>query len=85
LVGEKIEAKFGEFSDQFLGAMKMEDAQCLETEEKVTVLEEKIASLNASNTILAVMVTSLQTHIGELEDVIMEDSDAEGDVVELLE
>jgi hypothetical protein len=85
LVGEKIKAKFGEFSDQFLGTMKMEDAWCLETGEKVTVLEEKITSLNASNTILAVMATSLQTHIGELEDVIMEDSDAEGDVVELLE
>jgi hypothetical protein len=51
-------------------------------EGKVTVLEEKLSSLTASNTILAVIVTSLQTHMGELEDIVMEDSNAEGDVVE---
>jgi hypothetical protein len=73
LVGEKFEVKFGEFSDQFLEAMEIEDGHQV-------ALEERVSSLEGIAALLSTLLTSVQTHVQELEDAVMEELDAKGDV-----
>jgi hypothetical protein len=88
LVGEKIEGKFREISSQFLEAMEEEEACLVFLEGKVWELEGKLETSHATNILLASLITSIQSRVGELEDVVMEDVeklDAEGEIVESLD
>lgn len=73
LVGEKFEVKLGEFSDQFLGTMEIEDG-------RQVALEERVSSLEGIAALLSTLLTSVQTYVQELEDAVMEELDATGDV-----
>jgi chromosome segregation ATPase len=84
LVREKIEAKFREFSEEFMGAIEIEEAHKVALEAKVSSLEENLEHTLSHVTNLAALVLSIQAQVGDLEDSIMEDSndDAEGEVLE---
>ena len=86
LVGEKIEVKFRELSKQFMEVMEAEDAHWEVLGMKVTSLEEQLEHSLGVVARLAGLVTSVQAWVGDLEDVVMEESDddAEGDVMSLL-
>jgi hypothetical protein len=73
LVGEKIEAKFGEFSNEFLEVMGIEDTCWSALEERVTALEGIVALFTG-------LLSSVQQCVRELEDAMLEESDAEEDV-----
>jgi hypothetical protein len=75
LVGEKIEARVGEMTSDWLEAMEIEERQRKDLEGKVVFLEEKIVNcLNYQQDTVA-LVLSLQGRIAELEDAMIEDSD----------
>jgi hypothetical protein len=76
LVGEKIKVKFGEFSQQFMEAMEVEDVHKEAMEAKIVELEGKLETSHATNVLLAHLITSVQSRVGDLED-----SDTEGEVV----
>jgi hypothetical protein len=70
LIGEKIEAKFGEFSNKFLEVMGIEDTCWSALEERVTALEGIVALFTG-------LLSSVQQCVGELEDAMLEESDAD--------
>jgi chromosome segregation ATPase len=75
LVGEKIEARVGEMTSDWLEAMEVEERRRKDLEAKVAFLEEKILNcLNYQQDTVA-LTLSLQGRIMELEDAVMEESD----------
>ena len=70
---EKIEAKFGEFSNDFLEAMETKDT-------RRTALEERVTSLEGIATLLSGLLSAVWRCVGELEDMVMEEPDTEGDM-----
>ena len=84
LTGQKIDAKFGEFSSDFMEAMEIEETWRKDLETKVASLEERLEATLAHMANLAALLLSVQTHLGEVEDAVMadsEDDDAKGDEV----
>ena len=75
LVGQKIDAKFGEFSAEFLEVMEIEDNQRNTLEERVLTLEQRLWDM-------VMLLSSLNTQVMELEDSVMEEADAKGEEVE---
>ena len=75
LVGQKFDAKFGEFSTEFLEAMEIKDNQRNALEERVLTLEQRLRDM-------VMLLSSLNTWVMELEDSVMEEADTEGEEVE---
>jgi hypothetical protein len=75
LVGEKIDAKMGEFSSNLIEALEIEENRRKDLEAKVAFLEEKpINSLNHTADLVR-LVVSVQSRVLELEDAVMEESE----------
>jgi hypothetical protein len=81
LVGEKIEAKFSDFSDQFMEAVCAEETRRVALEEKVAFLEEKLTDSLLRSADLVNLVLTLQGRVAEVEDAVMEESEGGEEVV----
>jgi chromosome segregation ATPase len=81
LVGEKIEVKFSDFSDQFMEAVEAEESRRVALEEKVAFLEEKLTDSLLRSADLVNLVLALQGRIAEVEDAVMEESEGGEEVV----
>jgi chromosome segregation ATPase len=78
LIRQKIDAKFGEFSSDFMEAMEIEENQRKALEEKVAFLEEKLTDSFLRMSDLTNLVLSLQSRVSEVEDAVMEKSEDDG-------
>jgi chromosome segregation ATPase len=78
LVGERIDAKFGEFSSDFMEAVEIKENRRKDLEGKVAFLEEKVVNCLTHQADLVALVLSLQGCMSEVEDAMMEESE-EGD------
>jgi chromosome segregation ATPase len=76
LVGQKIDAKMGEFSSDLMEALEIEENWRKELEAKVAFLEEKLVNSLTHMTNLTSLVVSVQTHVAE--DAVMEESEDDG-------
>jgi hypothetical protein len=80
LVGQKINSKFGEFAADFMESMEIEENWRKELEAKVASLEERLEHTLAHVANLAALTLSVQSQVGDLEDMVMDElDDAEGD------
>ena len=70
LVGQKIDAKFGEFSADFLELMEIEENWRKDLEVKVATLEERLRDT-------IILLSSLNNQVMELEDSVMEDRESD--------
>jgi hypothetical protein len=48
----------------------------------VVLTENRLETMNTANVLLDHLITSLQSCVSEVEDTVMEESDAEGEVVD---
>jgi hypothetical protein len=78
LVGQKIDSKFGEFSSDFMEAMEIEENRRKDLEAKVAFLEEKLTDSFLCMSNLTNLVLNLQSHVLEVEDAVMEESEDDG-------
>jgi hypothetical protein len=83
LVGQKIDAKMGEFSSDLMEALEIEENWRKDLEGKVAFLEEKLVNSLTHTADLVALVLSIQSRVMELEDAVMEES-KEGDGGEVL-
>ena len=77
LVGQKIDAKFREFTSNFMESMEIEET-CREA------LEKKVDNLEGALATLTKLLSQAQGCTDKLEDAVMEESeeeDAEGDIL----
>jgi hypothetical protein len=81
LVGQKIDAKFGEFSSDFMEAMEIKENRRKDLEAKVAFLEEKLTDSFLHMSDLTNLVLSLQSRVSEVEDAVMEESEEDGQEV----
>jgi hypothetical protein len=81
LVGEKIEARVGEMTSDWLEAMEIEEQRRKDLEGKVAFLEEKILNCLSYQQDTVALALSLQGRIVELEDAMVEDSETAADEV----
>jgi hypothetical protein len=81
LVGEKIDSKFSDFSDEFLEAVASEEARRVALEAKVAFLEEKLTDSLLRSSDLVNLMLALQSHVSEVEDAVMEESEEGGQEV----
>jgi hypothetical protein len=77
-VGQKIDAKMGEFSSDLMEALEIEENRRKDLEAKVTFLEEKLFNSLTHMANLTTLILSVQTRVVEVEDAVMEESE-EGD------
>ena len=73
LVSQKIDMKIGEFLSDYTEAVV--------AEERRRDLETKVEELEQRLRVTVVLMSSFSDHLVEVEDIIMEDSDAEGEAV----
>jgi hypothetical protein len=78
LVGQKIDAKMGEFSSDLMEALEIEENRRKDLEAKVTFLEEKLVNSLTHTTNLTSLILSVQACVAEVEDAVMDESE-EGD------
>jgi hypothetical protein len=78
LVGEKIDSKFSDFSNQFMEAVDAEEARRVALEAKVTFLKEKLTDSLLRSSDLVNLVLALQSRVSEVEDAVMEESEEDG-------
>jgi chromosome segregation ATPase len=78
LIGQKIDAKFGEFSSDFMEAMEIKENRRKDLEAKVAFLEEKLTDSFLHMSDLTNLVLSLQGRVTEVEDAVMEESEDDG-------
>jgi hypothetical protein len=78
LVGQKIDAKMGEFSSDLMKALEIEENRRKDLEAKVAFLEEKLVNSLTHMANLTSLIVSVQAHVVEVEDAVMEESE-EGD------
>jgi hypothetical protein len=85
LVGEKIQSGMEDLSSRFSEALELEGRRYGVLARDVELLKSQLETPQENNVLLAGLITSLQGRVGELEDVVMEESDddAEGEVVSL--
>jgi hypothetical protein len=81
LVGERVDSKFINFSNQFMEAVDIEEAWRVALEAKVTSLEEKLTDSLLHSSDLVNLVLTLQNRVGEIEDAVMEESEGSGQEV----
>jgi hypothetical protein len=79
--GERINIKLANISSTFTEAIEIEEVHHTCIKEWLAKLEKCLKTMNATNALLVTLVTFLQGHVGELEDAVMEELDAEGEVV----
>ena len=80
LVEEKINAKIGEITSDWVEAMEIEEARRKDLEEKVAFLEEKITNCLLHQADTVNLVLALQGRLTQVEDVVMEESEDEAEV-----
>ena len=73
LVGEKIDAKIGEITSDWVEALEIKENQRKDLKGKITFLEEKIVNCLTHQADMVALVLSLQGRISEVEDAIMEE------------
>jgi hypothetical protein len=78
LVGQKIDAKMGEFSSDLMEALEIKENRRKDLEAKVAFLEEKLVNSLTHMANLTSLILSVQAHVAEVEDAMMEES-KEGD------
>jgi hypothetical protein len=81
LVGERIDARILKFSNQHMEAVVAEEARRVALEVKVAFLEEKLTDSLLRSSDLVNLVLTLQNHVGEIEDAVMEESEGSGQEV----
>jgi chromosome segregation ATPase len=81
LVREKIDARMGEFSSNLMEALEIEESRRKDLEAKVAFLEEKLVNSLNHTADLVHLVVSVQSHVSELEDAMMEESEEGGEEV----
>jgi hypothetical protein len=83
LVGQKIDAKMGEFSADLMEALEIEENHWKDLEGKVAGLEERLEHTLAHVANLASLLLSVQSCVAEVEDAMMEgtNEDLEGKVL----
>jgi hypothetical protein len=81
LVGERIDARMSDFSDQHMEAVAAEEARRVALEAKVAFLEEKLTDSLLRSSDLVDLVLALQNRVGEIEDAVMEESEGSGQEV----
>jgi hypothetical protein len=81
LVGEKINAKMGEFSSNLMEALEIEGNRRKDLKAKVAFLEEKLVNSLNHTVNLVRLVVSVQSRVAELEDAVMEESEEGGEEV----
>jgi hypothetical protein len=81
LVGEKIDSRFSEFSEEYMEAVVTEEAWRVALEAKVTFLEEKLTDSLLRTADLVNLVLSVQSRVAEVEDAMMEESEEDGQEV----
>jgi hypothetical protein len=74
LVGEKIDAKIGEITLDWVEALEIEENRRKALEGKVAFLEEKVVNFLTYQQDTVALVLSLQGHLAEVEDAVMEES-----------
>ena len=74
LIGQKIETNIGEFIMDYMEAVEAEEAQRKSLETKVEELEMRLRDT-------VVLMSSFSNCLVEVEDAIMDESDAEGEAV----
>jgi chromosome segregation ATPase len=78
LVGDRIDARMSEFSDQHMEAVATEEARRVALEAKVAFLEEKLTDSLLRSSDLVNLVLTLQNRVSEIEDAVMEESEGSG-------
>jgi hypothetical protein len=78
LVGQKIDAKMGEFSSDLMEALEIEENRRKDLEVKVAFLEEKLVNSLTHTANLMSLILSIQARVAEVEDAVMEELE-EGD------
>jgi hypothetical protein len=78
LIGQKINAKMGEFSSDLVEALEIEENRRKDLEAKVAFLEEKLVNSLTHTANLTSLILSVQARVAEVEDAVMEESE-EGD------
>jgi hypothetical protein len=78
LVRQKIDMRMGEFSSDLMEALEIEENWRKDLEAKVAFLEEKLINSLTHTADLTALVLSVQAHVSEVEDAVMEGSE-EGD------
>ena len=73
LVGEKIDAKIGEITSDWVEALEIEENRRKDLEGKVAFLEEKITNCLLHQADMVNLVLALQGHVLEVEDAVMEE------------
>ena len=81
LVEEKINAKIGEITTDWVEALEIEENWRKDLEEKITFLEEKITNCLLHQADTVNLVLTLQGCISEVEDAVMEELEEEGQEV----
>jgi hypothetical protein len=75
LVGERIDAKIGEITSDWVEALEIEENRRKDLEGKVAFLEEKVVNFLTYQQDTVALVLSLQGRLSEVEDAVMEESD----------
>jgi hypothetical protein len=75
LVGERIDAKLGEITSDWVEALEIEETRRKDLEGKVAFLEEKVVNFLTYQQDTVALVLSLQGRLAEVEDAVMEDSE----------
>jgi chromosome segregation ATPase len=75
LVGEKIEAKLGEITSDWVEALEVKENRRKALEGKVAFLEEKVVNFLTYQQDMVALVLSLQGCLAEVEDAMVEDSE----------
>jgi hypothetical protein len=81
LVGEKIDAKMGEFSSDLMEALEIEENRRKDLKAKVAFLEEKLVNSTHPYRQLGDLILSIQARVAEVEDAVMEESEEGGEEV----
>ena len=77
LVGEKIDAKIGEITADWVEALEIEENRRKDLEGNVAFLEEKITNCLLHQADMVNLVLALQRRVSEVEDAMMEESEEE--------
>ena len=77
LVGEKIDAKIGEITTDWVEALEIEENRRKDLEGKVAFLEEKITNCLLHQADMVNLVLTLQGRVSQVEDAVMEESEEE--------
>ena len=77
LVGEKIDARIGEITSDWMEALEIEENRRKDLEGKIAFLEEKITNCLLHQADMVNLVLAVQGHVSQVEDAVMEESEEE--------